>query len=855
MLVCMIARQSPSGRVAALLVLAALAASSISAQPQSRHTAYTLTTDDGLPQGISALARDQQGFVWIGTIDGLARWDGSRIVVYRTQSVKGDQPSGLPDNAILALAVGREGTLWVGTSKGLARLDRATETFHTVEAGPECVLAQSIATFRGSVWTGGVDACVLEGDHLVPLGLATDVGSGANVSVWSDDVHGALATMRKVRPRRACHLEGRTCARKIEGTAGLGYAHVDGGRYTVVSDSLLGPTGYVIPLGSRSVNFSLASGDGGLWVGTTEGLLHVTPGRHEPLWAWRGPLVHRVVPDEQGRVWIGHAGGLTLFAPAALLADQTQPLPTVRTNGMLVDRDGRRFVATQTGLYERGPNGDRKHVLLPSDPNAAVWWVGEGEGGALFAGTKRDGLFVRRPNSDRWERDRRIGTTFPTRFVGEVGGTTYVMGSSVAYRLDSDRAVALTGGATNFAFASRDGQTWLGTDRGIHRLEGDSLGAPLVVGRAWSIDQTPDGALWVAMVGQGLCRIAPDSLDPAVATVESRCLTVADGLLANAVYGVRVVGDVVWASSARGLIRIDSKTMALDVFTTADGLPQDNFDLMSHAYGRGDTLLFGGAWGYVAIDGRQKRAASPGSRVVVSQARVEERSVRGLLSGGDTLRLDHDAATFALDLATPDAAAAQRVRYRLMGYDDAERTTSLPASISYARLPPGDYELEASADGPALRFSHSRHPGVVAIRVGARPRRTVARCARRRRRVRPRTFRAAARARSAACAARTWPKQESANACASPATCTTGRCRRSIRSATPSTGWRATVPNCTPDTERVRILATGVAGELRGVVRALRPDPLGVLGLAGSLRALGRKVDDGASGMRVDVTT
>ena len=121
MLTAMI-RLSLPGRVALFVLAALCAAGAAWSQPSPRYAAYTLTTADGLPQGVAALALDHEGFLWIGTIDGLARWDGTHLEVYRTQAVPGKPPSGLPDNPVPALAVDTSGTVWAGTRRGLTRL-------------------------------------------------------------------------------------------------------------------------------------------------------------------------------------------------------------------------------------------------------------------------------------------------------------------------------------------------------------------------------------------------------------------------------------------------------------------------------------------------------------------------------------------------------------------------------------------------------------------------------------------------------------------------------------------------------------------------------------------------------------
>ena len=69
---------------------------------------------------ILALLEDHRGFLWIGTPDGLARYDGRRVRVYRGRP---GSPGSLPSPTVQALAEGPDGALWVGTPVGMCRLE------------------------------------------------------------------------------------------------------------------------------------------------------------------------------------------------------------------------------------------------------------------------------------------------------------------------------------------------------------------------------------------------------------------------------------------------------------------------------------------------------------------------------------------------------------------------------------------------------------------------------------------------------------------------------------------------------------------------------------------------------------
>ena len=125
------------------------------------------TPDNGLPNlSVTALAQDGDGFIWVGTQDGVARWDG-----YRFRSYKPDRrdPTALPDNSIVRLHVDPRGRLWIGTSAGgLARYDRDRDGFVTYAATPGGLSNPNVTAIaddgRGGLWVGTNGGL----DHLDP---------------------------------------------------------------------------------------------------------------------------------------------------------------------------------------------------------------------------------------------------------------------------------------------------------------------------------------------------------------------------------------------------------------------------------------------------------------------------------------------------------------------------------------------------------------------------------------------------------------------------------------------------------------------------------------------------------------
>ena len=119
--------------------------------PHKRFTQYSRTVwteDHGLPQDtIRAIAQTPDGYLWLGTDEGLARFDGYDFTVFN--KANGD----LPANSITSLAVSADGSLWIATSAGLVRYrDQRFQTYTVKEGLPDNNVSALFADHPGDLW-------------------------------------------------------------------------------------------------------------------------------------------------------------------------------------------------------------------------------------------------------------------------------------------------------------------------------------------------------------------------------------------------------------------------------------------------------------------------------------------------------------------------------------------------------------------------------------------------------------------------------------------------------------------------------------------------------------------------------
>ncbi|MGB8730225.1 MAG: two-component regulator propeller domain-containing protein, partial [Candidatus Sulfotelmatobacter sp.] len=118
--------------------------------PPSQYVTKVWHTEDGLPQNsVNAMLQDHQGYIWIGTFGGLARFDGERFTVFDSANTPG-----FGSDQIVSLYESRSGALWIGTvDDGLIRLQDGVATTYTERDGlPNRWVTSIRGDVEGNVW-------------------------------------------------------------------------------------------------------------------------------------------------------------------------------------------------------------------------------------------------------------------------------------------------------------------------------------------------------------------------------------------------------------------------------------------------------------------------------------------------------------------------------------------------------------------------------------------------------------------------------------------------------------------------------------------------------------------------------
>ncbi len=393
--------------------------SAVRAQSPDIHFSH-ISTGQGLSNStIEAIVQDNRGFVWVGTRDGLNRYDGTNVMVYKNLP---DDSSSLSDNFITSLYEDARQQLWVGTRNGLNVFDPKTNRFKhlTLTSNDARRISQvHIATLFGNakqqIWIGTKEGQIYKivSGVLQPVQWRTPVAANNPVpelfvQVFFEDNRGILwagtedglyqynhadNVFEKWReqPLAGKQLSVRAMAQDKQGNLLLGTAYHGLVIYnpgTGINKHFVHTPGQQAGISSNMVIALSVNKKGEIWIGCVNGGLD----KYDPV---AGTFQHyyyqpekpnslsqRTVSvlytDRQENLWIGtHRGGLNLYAPGAKKFISYRQHATANSlsyndvKAFCEDSDGEMWIGTDGGGLDRYNRREQTFVHYKYDPQNA----------------------------------------------------------------------------------------------------------------------------------------------------------------------------------------------------------------------------------------------------------------------------------------------------------------------------------------------------------------------------------------------------------------------------------------------------------------------------------------------------
>jgi diguanylate cyclase (GGDEF)-like protein len=708
-----------AGALLAATLLSMPAAALDPAKPFHRFFSQEWSVESGLPQ-ITALnlVEDREGYLWVATQGGLARFDGHRFSVHTLA----DTPA-LHTNMVVRLWLDRDGRLWVGTGKNVARLD--PDGFRAIpftDRDGDAVNAFG-EDAEGRLYVGG--------EHLYRYGD----GQLRPVSGW----HGAAYSMQRLGPRLWIGGRGRLHWREGSRSGELALpASLDGVpiRHLAWSDGRLwlgtaaglyrldGDEVRRFPLqlpaeSSPDIHSLIAIGPDQLWVGTV-GMLHrITGGRvAERIGSDQpggGATVISGFQDSHGGVWLGtQSAGLRYVwdAPAERYSLE-DGLPDPTTWSLLPVEAGL-LIGSGAGLGIFGDDGYRSLVPGSALPQPVAYTLLEDQAGRTWVGT-RAGLARFEPGFTQQRDFAELAHLQVNGLYQDTDRAVWVASSGGLYRIDgNDRAERQDGrggmpeSRVRFLLEHADGGFWVGSENGLfhRRPDGAFERAPGALGAAFVTVVLPlsDGRHVVGSFDSGLFvgsadgdRWTPLGIEEGLPNLGVFHLTEHDGRLVVAhIQGVYRIPLDALPGGERSGARLPIEL----VFQDPGADPRRQRVRCCNGAGNAKGAWWNGSLWLPSVNGVVRVALDDARRsllprplieeVIHGQRRLPARGAVQIEGGSRDLSIRYTAIDF-------QDARLLRFRYRLAGFDRDWVMAEERRMAIFTNVPAGRYRFEVQA--------------------------------------------------------------------------------------------------------------------------------------------------------------
>lgn len=681
--------------------------------------------EQGLPHNyVTAIAQGHDGFLWIGTDEGLARFDGtnfkpststpslrwgqqwiSSLLRARDGSLwagtfeegqlarvdgSGGTQTYVVGGSVFAMLQDSEGAFWVSSRKGVFRLAGGRiERVKGLTAPLETSWNVLSADARGNTWV--VDSAGLHSCRGVSVAMAaanggshgdilTVLARGAG-GVWLGTAKGLyhLPGQGASRPSAVAGVRGPVVSLLEDRDGSLWAGTWGNGVYRLHEGQIEGWTGreglpddFIRTLGEDS--------EGNLWIGMRSGGLgrwkepRIVPvGAAEGL---AGNYAATVAADPAGDLWLGTwRGGLYRLRNGAL-EPQTTPLPVLyfTVRALAFDPQGRPWAGNWEGIYGFDGRAYRHYATEEDAAFRRVSALHFDRRGALWVGTSDQGLFL-----------------FPGGRPVAASATTLLESSSITSLLEDSV-----------------GTMWVGTSRGLGRFEGAGgqgfqkevqLGEESIE----SLFEDSRKRVWATTAGGSLLLITPSRR----VVLDRR-----NGLPAHALY--RLLEDnegSFWISSPRGILELPrgpleevlaGRQTRLEIlrYGQEDGMRTIECHGLSQPAGgksRDGSLWFPTARGFVQIRPARPRTLEPPAAMI-----DEVRTDAGSLTPGGGITIEAGVRNLEVRFSALRFANPHKVqfRYRMQGFDPGWVDAGGERSARYNQLPPGRLALAVQARDP-----------------------------------------------------------------------------------------------------------------------------------------------------------
>lgn len=719
-----------------------------------------LKSDAGLPhQQVESMAFDHDGLLWVGTRNGLAKYDGYSFVTY--YHTEGDSLS-IPHNFIRKIFVDTENNVWIGTDNAICCYQRETDNFRHYNL-PESPISNIAETKDGAIIATGMYIYKkAKGEnsfrhiprqvenYIVGLVVSPDnrVFTATNhyISYFTSDMTSETVVEPSIYSDFLSGFDA--IAPLFFDSNGLLWIGRDG--KGVMSLNLANGEKHIFnatQLADGTVRAIAEDSKGKIWLGTEKGINTINPATGEihkvsqhfgNSRSLSDNAIYSIVPDANNNIWIGtYFGGINLMLRNAIQFHWTAPgYDRMTLSGKAIRRivepeNGILFLATEDGgidLFDIKTRQVEKFKAIPDLGTNVHELYFDKETNDLWIGTFRNGLFRYNTKSKKATHYTAFNSQLKSNAVFAISrqnnnerrlwiATTIGL---MYYDPTTDSFLQVNHPALDVDFiyclqADRKGNLWVGTvNRGLFRIDGTTNEI-----KGWSSDHSVSnnslkdnyittlyednkGRVFIGTNNSGVQILDGDSLK----------FLPFSGSPSNwgTICAIRQDNqDNIWITTSNGLYKVDSDSFSFNRFTTTDGLPENQFNFSSIIQASDDNIYCGTVNGLVSFNPNISKHSDTDAIVhllnlTLNNDIITPQSPNSPLESAldATTKLQLDYATsrvFSIEYGIIDPVGAKNVRYQIFieGLDKDWRDVGSQRRFTAMELPYGKYTFKVRA--------------------------------------------------------------------------------------------------------------------------------------------------------------
>ena len=711
-------------RLALIMIHAAALAATPPGLKQNEYSHRVWRIEDGLPENrIRTITQTPDGYLWVGTAEGLARFDGVRFTVFD----RANTPA-LGDDGILALRLGSDGTLWIGTEGGglVSYKAGSFRNFGVSEGITNGFVRAIYEDVRKTLWIGtdrgffrraGDRFERLDNTPDIPLATVPSIAQDETGRLWAVSPGGLLTieSGRLVRSPHSCNTS------QIRGLrpSGQGFLwaaqSVGGGR---LKDGCVMPDSR---FPSATIRTIVADRDGNSWIGSEgHGLFRMSQGKVSPFPAsiLPGNTVNVIFEDAESNLWVGCEDGLLRLSRSSVLDIGTaQGLEDEDVQTVYPTGSGDLWIATVTGqVYSISGTEVKRQKLPAAAANLLIRTIYQDRMGVFWLGTFGSGVVrLSGANATVYSKANGMRNNSLRQILEDAAGNIWFALASGVSRWDGAhfRNYYLEDGlsypSTRCLLAEPGGDVLVGTDAGLNRVHNgdvahDSEFAAVSREAIWSLYEDSAGTLWLGTRGGGLLRYKAGSIAR---------FNRDNGLISNTIFAILEDKNAnLWISTSSGIASVPRRELDaaaehpqpihITPYGTADGMASSQMNGGTQPAGAqtasGD-LWFASVKGAVRVNPNNapQRRMLP---VLIEKIVADSRTIP--LSSPIAIPPGH--GRLQIDFTLCDLVSPQRVsfRYKLENFDENWTPALRARSANYTNVPPGNYTFHVVATDPGL---------------------------------------------------------------------------------------------------------------------------------------------------------